>query len=130
MLRFAFSEPSIGSQTTRHGVPVPKTRSPSSSETSVKSWSSCSSRCTTAVSAAASIAVVSSPPSPCGEHRLALDARGQLGEHASDISDRVAAHLEPRGHLNECQSGWKSRPLMSLGKKYVVFCGNTSPRRA
>ena len=64
MSRFAFSEPSIGSQTTRQGAPEPKTRSPSSSETSVKCSSSCSSRCTTAVSAAASIAVVSSPPSP------------------------------------------------------------------
>ena len=27
-------------------------------------------------------------------------------------------------------TGWKSRPLVSLGKKYVVFCGMTSPRRA
>ena len=41
-----------------------------------------SSRCTTAVSAAASIAVVSSPPSPCAEDRLALDAGRQLREHA------------------------------------------------
>ena len=34
MSRFAFSEPSIGSQTTRQRPPLPKTRSPSSSDTS------------------------------------------------------------------------------------------------
>src|SRR5215213_76481 len=64
MSRFAFNEPSSGSQTTRQGAPVPNTRSPSSSETSVKPSSRCSSRWTTAVSAAASMAVVSSPPTP------------------------------------------------------------------
>ena len=125
MSRLAFSEPSIGSQTTRHGFPVPKTRSPSSSETSVKLSSSASSRCTTAVSAAASIAVVSSPPSPGLEDGLALDARRQLREHGLDVADRVAADVEPRLHR-----GWKSRPEISFGKKYVVFCGSTSPRRA
>ena len=40
--------------------------------------------------------------------------------------DARAAEREPvAGH-----TGWKSRPLRSLGKKYVVFCGITSPRRA
>ncbi len=60
-----------------------------------------------------------------GEHGLAFDAGRQLGQHAADVADRIAADLEPR-----LQSGWKRRPLMSFGKKYVVFCGNTSPRRA
>ena len=60
------------------------------------------------------------------EHRLALDARRQLREHEVDVGDAVAAELEPVG----AHTGWKSRPLVSLGKKYVVFCGITSPRRA
>ena len=60
-----------------------------------------------------------------GEHGLALDACRQLREHRLDVSHRVAADVEPRLHR-----GWKSRPEISFGKKYVVFCGNTSPRRA
>ena len=59
------------------------------------------------------------------QHGLALDARRQLGEHRLDVAHRVAADVEPRLHR-----GWKSRPEISFGKKYVVFCGNTSPRRA
>src|SRR5437762_405813 len=62
--RLAFREPSIGSTTTCVAPPEPKSRSPSSSEISVKSPPAASSRRTIADSAAASIAVVSSPPSP------------------------------------------------------------------
>ena len=51
-----------------------------------------------------------------GEHGLALDSGRQLGEHGLDVADGVAAHLEPRFHR-----GWKSRPEISFGKKYVVF---------
>ena len=125
MSRLAFSEPSIGSQTTRHGPPLPKVRSPSSSETSVKSPSSCSSLRTTAsfgsrvdrgrvVAAHARL-----------QHRLALDARRQVREHDPDVLDRGPADLQPGRH-----SGWNRSPEISFGKKYVVFCGSTSPRRA
>src|SRR4051794_22336982 len=60
MPRFALSEPSIGSMTTRVR-PLPS--SPTSSETIVASTPLKHARMTR--SAAASIAVVSSPPSPC-----------------------------------------------------------------
>ena len=60
------------------------------------------------------------------QHRLPLAAGRELGEDEVDVRDAVAAEAEPvDGH-----TGWKSRPLVSLGKKYVVFCGITSPRRA
>src|SRR6266567_1433814 len=62
--RLAFSDPSIGSTTTCVAPPEPNVRSPSSSEISVKSAPVVSSRRTIASSAAASIATVSSPPSP------------------------------------------------------------------
>ena len=78
MPRFALSEPSIGSTTTSV-EPLP-TR-PTSSETIVTSSSR--KRATIASSAAWSIAVVSSPPRPCADDRLALDARRQLDEHAA-----------------------------------------------
>ena len=61
----------------RAAPPAPNARTPSSSETSVRSRPSASSRRTTASSAAASIAVVSSPPSPGAEHGLALGTRRQ-----------------------------------------------------
>src|SRR6266480_4468117 len=62
--RLAFSDPSIGSTTTCVGPPEPNVRLPSSSEISMKSAPVVSSRRTIASSAAASIATVSSPPSP------------------------------------------------------------------
>src|SRR5256886_8512958 len=62
--RLAFSDPSIGSTTTCVAPPEPNVRSPNSSEISVKSARGVSSRRTIASSAAASIATVSSPPSP------------------------------------------------------------------
>ena len=54
----------MGSTTTWVEPPSPKTRSPSSSEISVKLAPVASSRRTIASSEAASIATVSSPPSP------------------------------------------------------------------
>ena len=60
------------------------------------------------------------------EHRLALVPRRQPLEDRLDVRDAVATEPEPvDGH-----TGWKRRPLVSFGKKYVVFCGITSPRRA
>ena len=59
------------------------------------------------------------------QDRLALEARRQVLEDDADVGDSVPAQLSHVAH-----SGWKSRPEMSFGKKYVVFCGSTSPRRA
>ena len=125
MSRFAFSEPSIGSQTTRQGFPEPKTRSPSSSETSVKLLVELlqpvhDRRLRRRVDRGRVVAALAGL-----EHGLALDAGRQLRQHRLDVADRVAADVEPRLH-----SGWKSSPEISFGKKYVVFCGSTSPRRA
>ena len=64
----------------------------------------------------------------CPQHRLTLGPGRQRLQDAVDVRDAAAAESQPvdrGGH-----TGWKSRPLVSLGKKYVVFCGITSPRRA
>ena len=111
MPRFAFSEPSIGSTTT---VNRPSPRTPTSSLTSVTSSPRKRSRITR--SAAASIAVVSSPPSPCADDRLALGAARQLGEHARDVVPRGAAELEPVAQPpTSAVIGAKSRPEVSFG---------------
>ena len=68
--------------------------------------------------------VVAALPAP--QHRLALGPRRQRREDALDVRDAAAAEREPVDR----HTGWKSRPLVSFGKKYVVFCGITSPRRA
>ena len=69
-----------------------------------------SKRARIARSAAASIAVVSSPPFAGPDDRLAVGATRQLGEHAAHVLDRSAA--EARASQS---SGWKSRPEVSLG---------------
>jgi hypothetical protein len=43
-------------------------------------------------------------------HRLALDPRRKVGEHAAHVVDRLAAEREPVGH-----SGISSRPEVSFG---------------
>ena len=67
IVRRAFSEPSIGSMTTRAGPPSPKTTSPRSSEIATKeapSAPSFSSSAKTSSSHSRSITRVWSPPSP------------------------------------------------------------------
>src|SRR5438105_1591171 len=64
MPRFALSEPSIGSITKRASPPEPRRTSPRSSDTSTPSRLAASNLRMIPDSAAASIAVVSSPPSP------------------------------------------------------------------
>ena len=59
------------------------------------------------------------------DDRLAFRASRQLREHASHIGRRVAADGEPVSQVDGTAD-----PLVSFGKKYVVFCGITSPRRA
>ena len=44
-----------------------------------------------------------------------------------DRARRVAADREPIGHSSKGES---RRPLVSFGKKYVLFCGMRSPARA
>ena len=94
-----------------------RTRSPSSSETRWKSSpsSACSrsSRTTIAPSAAASTAVVSSPPSPSPITGSRSSRVGIAREDPAQILDRATTEPEPRrGHGS---SGWKSRPETSFG---------------
>ena len=84
---------------------------------------------TTAASAAASIAVVSSPPSPSPTRGSRSSRVGSSVEHPPDGGRRVAADLEPvdAGHSSK---GERRSPLVSLGKKYVLFGGMRTPARA
>src|SRR5262245_11138293 len=94
MPRLAFSEPSIGSTTTCVGPPAPNSRSPSSSEMSVKSPPTLSSRRTIASSAAASIATVSSPPLPApttGSRSTRLGSSTSTACTSSTAARQVAA---------------------------------------
>ena len=72
---------------------------------------------TTASSAAASIAVVSSPPSPRARTGSRSTRVGSSREHVLEIADAVAAELEPVGPLRHGSSGWKRSPDRSFGKK-------------
>ena len=130
MSRFAFSEPSIGSQTTRHGAPVPKTALAEllgdEREVLVEVLEPVHDRRLgrgvdrrRVVAADAGL-----------EDGLALDPRRQLGEHGLDVADRTRGRRRATASSARRQTGWKSRPEISFGKKYVVFCGSTSPRRA
>ena len=114
MLRFAFSEPSIGSSTTQTCGSSPKRRSPSSSETSVKVWP-----------------VVVQPLEQRDDRRLGRGVdRGRVVAAHARADDRLA--LGPRRQLastrrtsstaarqnssqRSSQPGWKSRPETSLG---------------
>ena len=58
---------------------------------------------------------------------LTLDAGGKPAQHALDVRRAGATRLEPGVHES---SGWKRRPESGLGKKYVLFGGMRSPRRA
>ena len=60
---------------------------------------------------------------------LALQAGRQLVEHPADGRCRVAADLEPVG-AGHSSKGERRSPLVSLGKKYVLFCGMRTPARA
>ena len=125
MSRLAFSEPSIGSQTTTPRLPAPEDALAEllrdEREALVERLEPVHDRGLGGrVDRRRVVAALA-----LGQHGLALDARRQLREHRLDVADRVAADVEPRLHR-----GWKSRPEISFGKKYVVFCGNTSPRRA
>ena len=99
MPRFAFSEPSIGSTTTR-GPPAADALAELLGDEREALVERLEAREHDRVSAAASIAVVSSPPSPGADDGLALGARRQLGEHARATSaDGVAA--EPRASRSQ-----------------------------
>ena len=107
MPRFAFSEPSIGSSTTRVGSPPSPLAELLGDERERRARAcSASSRATTAASAAASIAVVSSPPWPAPTHRLAVGARRQLRRaRARTSTTRRRGELEPvRSQLVEEQA--------------------------
>ena len=78
-----------------------------------------SSRATTASSAAWSIAVVSSPPSP---RRSTGSRSARVGSRSSTCSmsrDACAAELEPGGHGR--RPGGRGSPESGFGKKYVLF---------
>ena len=131
MPRLAFRLPSIGSTTTTGPEPSPKTRSPSSSETSVKSRPGAFEHRDDGglgggVDGGRVVAALAR-----AQHRLALVARRQLGDGAGHGGRGRAAQLEPGLRVDRHSSnGAIRRPLVSLGKKYVLFCGMTSPARA
>ena len=96
MPRFAFSEPSIGSTTTRHGVAGAEDALAEllrdEREVLVELLEPVHDRRLGGrVDRGRVVAALAG-----GEHGLALDAGRQLGEHAAYVADRVAAHLEPR----------------------------------
>ena len=111
----------------RRAPPSPNVRSPSSSETSTKSSPSAARRATTASSAAWSMAVVSSPPTPSRRTGSRSTRVGSRSKDDADVLDAEAAGLEPVRHG---VTGWKRRPESGFGKKYVLFGGMGSPRRA
>ena len=112
--RFALIEPSIGSRTTQVSPPG---RTPSSSETSVKSPPSASNRATTARSTAASIAVVSSPPIPApttGSRSERAGSSASTPRTSSTAARQIASQSvkgqeeQPGGELRDrrtCSSG-------------------------
>src|SRR6266545_152902 len=104
--RFALSEPSMGSTTTRQR---PSPTSPTSSDTIVASSPSKRARITR--SAAASIAVVSSPPSPCAStgSRSARD-----GSSASTPRTSSAA---PRHRASQSVKRVEEQAARELGKE-------------
>ena len=108
MPRFALIEPSIGSTTTMV-EPVPMR--PTSSETMVTSRSR--NRATIASSAAWSIAVVSSPPSPAPTtgSRSARVGSSSSTPRTSSTAPRQTASQSVRGR----HSGMNSRPEVSFG---------------
>ena len=118
MSRFAFTEPSIGSTTTM----PPSARAEHALAELLRdedeALAARLSRATTASSAAWSIAVVSSPPSP----RLRIGSRsarvGRRSRTCSMSATQRAAELEPGAHPS---TGWKRRPESGFGKKYVLF---------
>ena len=89
--RFAFSDPSIGSITTRTSLaPSPNATVPRSSEIAVKSWPcscSASSSANTTSSAALSITRVRSPPAP----RVVPPSRSTVAGCLPNISRRPSA---------------------------------------
>ena len=130
MPRLALRLPSIGSHTTvSPSPPSPKTRSPNSSDTSVKPAGTASSRATTAASAAASTAVVSSPPFPSPTRGSRSRRVGSSSSTRPTAARRVAANLQPVD-ARHSSKGENRSPLVSLGKKYVLFGGIRTPARA
>ena len=125
MSRLALSEPSIGSQTTRQGCAGPEHPLAEllgdEREVLVERLEPVHDRGLGGrVDRRRVVAALALASTGSRSTRVGSSASTRL-----DVADRVAAHLEPRLH-----SGWKSRPEISFGKKYVVFCGSTSPRRA
>ena len=95
MPRFALTEPSIGSTTTRTAPPAPNDRTPSSSETSMKSGSERleprdDGVLGRRVDRRRVVAALARP-----QHRLALDPRRQSPRTTSMSATQAAAELEP-----------------------------------
>ena len=127
MPRFAFTDPSIGSTTT---VARPSRSEPAAPEllrdeheVLVERGEPLDDRVLGRLVDRSRVVSALAPP----QHGLALGARRQLLEHGADVGDAEPAGLEPRGHRS---SGWKTIPESGFGKKYVLFCGMRSPRRA
>ena len=102
MSRLAFSELLIDRADDPPGPPRAEDPLAEPSETR-NPRRACSSRWTTAVSAAASIAVVSSPPSPVWSTG-SRSARVGNSQHRLDLADRVAADVRATASQGEEQS--------------------------
>jgi len=61
------------------------------------------------------------------DHGLALEPGRVLCQHAVEVGGDPPGEGQPVGHSSK---GEKTSPLVSLGKKYVVFSGRSSPARA
>src|SRR6185312_12003768 len=61
------------------------------------------------------------------DHRLPFQPGRVLGQDGVEIPGDLPAEGEPVGHSS---NGAKTSPLVSLGKKYVVFSGRSSPAPA
>src|SRR5207247_1517799 len=112
MPRLALIEPSIGSTTTTSvDVSARGGRMPSSSDTSVKSAPVESSQATTTCSAAASIAVVSSPPSPtpstCSRSARVGSSSSTPRTSATAARQVASQSVRSRSQREEQQSGRK-----------------------
>ena len=125
--RFAFTEPSIGSTTTVSAPPAPKSRSPSSSETSVKSrperleapHDGVLGRRVDRGRVVAALAGA--------EDRLALDARRQLGEHRVEVAHaRAAERRASRSRVD----GMEEEPREQLREEVRCLLRHRPPRRA
>ena len=127
MPRFAFTDPSIGSTTTLN---APSRSEPASSqllrhehEVLAERGKPLDDGVLGSLIDRGRVVSTLAPP----QHGLALDTRRQLLEYGADIGNAEPAGLEPRSHRS---SGWKTIPESGFGKKYVLFCGMRSPRRA